>query len=110
VVGTAGFEPATPCSQSQIGQGRHLRRRGAAQVEVALVLSVAVRSGPVKTVVNGTLVARRRGRTWLKPGGDGHQLDRRVRPVPADHLPRWQAAEGGAAGLSVGDGAPSGSG
>jgi hypothetical protein len=51
----------TPCSQSQIGQGRHLRRRGAAQVEVALVLSVPVRSGPVKTVVNGTLVARPTG-------------------------------------------------
>jgi hypothetical protein len=26
VAGTAGFEPATPCSQSQIGQARHLRR------------------------------------------------------------------------------------
>ena len=56
-----GSGQVTPCSQSQIGQGRHLRRRGAAQVEVALVLSVAVRSGPVKTVVNGTLVARPTG-------------------------------------------------
>jgi hypothetical protein len=36
---------------TQIEQGRHLRRQGAAQVEVALVLTVAVRSGPVKTVV-----------------------------------------------------------
>src|SRR5512132_1263845 len=32
----------------------------------------------------------RRGRTWLGPGTDGHQLNRRVRPVHDDHLPRWQ--------------------
>jgi hypothetical protein len=27
LVGTAGFEPATPCSQSQIGRDRHLGKR-----------------------------------------------------------------------------------
>jgi hypothetical protein len=58
VVGTAGFEPATPCSQSQIGQDRYLRRQGTAQVEAVLALSVVVRWGPVRTAVNGTLVAR----------------------------------------------------
>jgi hypothetical protein len=58
VVGTAGFEPATPCSQSQFGRCCHLRGRGTAQVEAASSLSVVVRSGPFRTAVNGTLVAR----------------------------------------------------
>jgi hypothetical protein len=58
VVGTAGFEPATPCSQSQIGHDRHLQKCEAEQVDAASALSVVVRSGPVMTVVNGTLVAR----------------------------------------------------
>jgi hypothetical protein len=35
-----------------------------------------------------------RRRSWLGPESDGHQLDRRVRPVPADHLPRWQESGG----------------
>jgi hypothetical protein len=58
VVGTAGFEPATPCSQSQIGQDRYLGRRWMPQVMSAVVLSAGVRWGPVSTGVNGTLVAR----------------------------------------------------
>jgi hypothetical protein len=58
VVGTAGFEPATPCSQSQFGQDCDLRRERTVQVEEASALSVIVRSGPVKTAVNGTVVAR----------------------------------------------------
>jgi hypothetical protein len=33
----------------------------------------------------------RRERSWLGRGCDGHRLDRRVRPVRGDHLPRWQA-------------------
>jgi hypothetical protein len=48
-------------------------------------LSVVVRSGPFRTAVNGTLVARpsrmmpgTRPRRWLHP-------DRRVRPVLGDH-------------------------
>ena len=32
----------------------------------------------------------RPGRTWLGRGRDGHQLGRRVRPVPGDHLSRWR--------------------
>jgi hypothetical protein len=36
----------------------------------------------------------RRGPTALQRGGDGHKLNRRVRPVHDDHLPRWQVAEG----------------
>ena len=58
VVGTAGFEPATPCSQSQIGQDLHLRRQVMVQAGAVVVLSVVVRRCPIVTVVNGTLVAR----------------------------------------------------
>jgi hypothetical protein len=39
----------------------------------------------------------RRGPTALQRGGDGHKLNRRVRPVHDDHLPRWQALAKGAA-------------
>jgi hypothetical protein len=46
------------CLQSQIGQDRHLQRQGTAQVTAGVVLSVGVRSRPVRTAVNGTLVAR----------------------------------------------------
>jgi hypothetical protein len=35
----------------------------------------------------------------LRRDSDGHQLDRRARPVLGDHLPRWQVAGGDAAGL-----------
>jgi hypothetical protein len=53
-----GREPTTPCLQSQIGDDRDLGSQGMVQVEPALALSVVIRSGPVMTVVNGTLVAR----------------------------------------------------
>jgi hypothetical protein len=53
-----GSGQATPCSQSQIGRCDHLRGWGMAQVEDASWLSVVIRSGPAKTLVNGTLVAR----------------------------------------------------
>jgi hypothetical protein len=52
------FDRVNTCSQSQIGRDRHLERCDAAQVDAASALSVVVRSGPVETDVNGTLVAR----------------------------------------------------
>jgi hypothetical protein len=58
VVGTARCEPATSCLQSQIGQGRHLRRQGNVQVEATEALFVGVRWGPLRAAVNGTVVAR----------------------------------------------------
>jgi hypothetical protein len=48
------------------------------------VLSVAVRSGPVVTVVNGTLVARLARMTWHTLAPSVHR-DRRVRPVLGDY-------------------------
>jgi len=58
VVEMMGLEPTTPCLQSQIGRDRDLPRQGMAQVGAAVALSAAVRWGPVRTGVNGTVVAR----------------------------------------------------
>lgn len=57
-----------------------------------MALSVAVRSGPVVTAVNGTLVARPVRTTWHTLALSV-LLDRRVRPVLGDQLPRRQAAK-----------------
>jgi hypothetical protein len=51
------------------------------QVATGVVLSVAVRSGPARTAVNGTLVAQPARTTMLAPGRDGSQLVRKLRPV-----------------------------
>jgi hypothetical protein len=71
VVEMMGLEPTTPCLQSQIGPVRHLRRWRTAQVEVAVALSMIVRWGPVKTAVNGTVVARPARTTLVRPGTVG---------------------------------------
>jgi hypothetical protein len=52
------------------------------------LLSVDDRCGPMLRARRGH---GRRVRRCSKPGGDGHLLGRRVRPVLGDHLPRWQA-------------------
>lgn len=57
------------------------------------VPTAANREEPSGTDAAGTSGHGRRERSWLWRGRDGHQLDRRVRPVPGDHLPRWQAAK-----------------
>jgi hypothetical protein len=61
------------------------------------LLSVADRQGPMRTRGEHG----RRGPGWFGRGGDGDHLNPRVRPVPGDHLPRWQAPGGRAAGLSA---------
>ena len=43
----------------------------------------------------------RRERRWLAPGGDGSQLDRRVRPVPGDHRLVGKSPEGSRQGRGV---------
>ena len=67
-----GLEPTTPCLQSQIGRDRHLRRQETAQavgvVVLSVVLSVVVRSGPFRTAVNGTVVARLGEDDVARPG------------------------------------------
>jgi hypothetical protein len=84
-----GLEPTTPCLQSQIGPSCHLRRQGTAPVEVAVALSVIFRWRPVRTAVNGTVVARPARTTFVGPGRVGP-----ARPHgearPRRGLPRWQ--------------------
>jgi hypothetical protein len=52
------------------------------------VLSAIDRQGPMLRARGGH---GRRGSTALQRGGDGYKLNRRVRPVRSDYLPRWQA-------------------
>ena len=66
-----GPDAATPCLQSQIGQDGYLGSWGAAQLTAVGVLSVVVRSEPVVTVVNGTLVARPVRATLIQLSGAG---------------------------------------
>jgi hypothetical protein len=75
---------ATPCSQSQIGGGRHLRSWRAAQVEGAVALSVVVRSGPIMTAMNGTVVARPEDNLGQACRCWGH-LDHRVSAIRGNH-------------------------
>jgi hypothetical protein len=83
----------TTCLQSQIGEDHYLRKQGTAQVEAAVALSVVVRSGPVRTAVNGTLVARPVRTDPVHRGAVGSTFDRKVRPVLDDQLPRWQGSK-----------------
>jgi hypothetical protein len=57
------------------------------------LLSVSDRQLPMLRARGGH---GRQGPSALQHGGDGHELNRRVRPVHDDHLPRWQVAEGDA--------------
>jgi hypothetical protein len=83
----------TTCLQSQIGGDHHLRRKRTAQVEATVALSVVVRWGPVRTAVNGTVVARPVGDDVRRAGGEGiSSIAGGVRP--GDRLPRWQELKG----------------
>jgi hypothetical protein len=55
------------------------------------LLSVGDRQGPMLRARGGHV---RRGRTRLGRGSDGYELNRRVRPVHDDHLPRSKRPEG----------------
>jgi hypothetical protein len=57
---------------------------------VGPLLTVRDRQMPVLRARGGH---GRRGRSGLGRGGDGHTLNRRVRPVHDDHLPRWQGRQ-----------------
>jgi hypothetical protein len=65
---SASLDRPTPCLQSQIGRDRHLRRQETAQAVGVVVLSVVVRSGPFRTAVNGTVVARLGEDDVARPG------------------------------------------
>src|SRR4029450_10846047 len=65
--------------------------------QVGVRPTVVDREGPPDAGATGTRRAGRRGPTALQRGGDGHKLNRRVRPVDDDHLSHWQALIEGAA-------------
>ena len=50
-----------PACKARLGEVVTFEVGGAAQVEGAVALSVVVRSGPIMTAVNGTVVARPEG-------------------------------------------------
>ena len=59
-----------------------------------LALTVVVRWIPLVSATYGTRVARPARTTLLVLGGDGSQLNRRVRPVLADHRLVAKSVEG----------------
>jgi hypothetical protein len=63
-----------------------------AQPTGLLEVTVTVRYIPLVTAAYGTRVARPARTTMLAAGGDGSQLDRRVRPVLGEPLSRWARA------------------
>jgi hypothetical protein len=72
----------------------HLRGRGTAQVEATSWLSVVARSGPCRTAVNGTLVARPSRMTPLCGRAVGSTLTLRVRVVLREHRLVGKSPEG----------------
>src|SRR4029453_15332284 len=79
---TMQFRPPPP---PQVRDGR--------QPDRPLGVTVTVRWTPLLTAAYGTRVARPARTTRLAPGGDGSQLDPRVRPAHGDDCPRWQAVK-----------------
>jgi hypothetical protein len=71
--------------QSQIRPYDDLRRETTPQLETTLALSVVVRWEPVRTAVNGTLVARPVRMTLAAPWCRRFNHERRVRLLLGDH-------------------------
>jgi hypothetical protein len=92
--GQCRLDQLPPCLQSQFGRCCHLRGWGPALVERAAALSVVVRWGPLRTSVNGTLVARPLRTTPSNPSCLRFHPDRRVRPVLGDYRLVGKSLEG----------------
>jgi hypothetical protein len=92
---TSGLDPsrttpapkASPSRTTTLGDGESGRSR------LPWHLSLGVRSGPVATVVNGTLVARPARTIAVELGGVWRRLDHRVRPVPGHPPPCGLASQ-----------------
>jgi hypothetical protein len=83
-----------PCS---VGLLPHPRSGAGTQPNGLLRVTVAVRWIPLVTAAYGTRVARKARTTMVGRGGDGFHLNRRVRPILGDPLPRGQEPGGLAA-------------
>ena len=97
MVGTARFEPATPCSQRKSERADDELAEQAAEVAGAGALTVGVRWRPFGADARGTVVARpaRANRAGTQRLRD--YLACRARPVLGDDLPRWQGRRPAAA-------------
>jgi hypothetical protein len=71
----------TPCMPCSFGHLPHPRSEPGAQSIELLEVTVTIRWIPLVTAACGTWVARRVRTTLLTPGGEGSQLDSRVRSV-----------------------------
>jgi hypothetical protein len=87
-----GIEPASRAWKARPGSTFTPDASPMAQVRTACcrpLLTVSDRQMPMLRARGGH---GRRGPTVLQRGGDGPNLNRRVRPVHDDHLPGWQAS------------------
>ena len=92
---------ATTCMPCSFGSLPHPRSETRAQPVGLLEVTVVVRWIPLVPAACGTRVARPARTTMLAPGGDGSQLDGRVRPVHGDPPARGQEPGGLAAALGI---------
>ena len=83
-----------PLACRSFGLLPHPRSEAGTQSNGLLQVTVSVRWIPLVTAAYGTRVARPARTTMLAPGGDGSQLDRRVRPVLGDHRLVGKSPEG----------------
>lgn len=81
--------------------GHSARYSAAGAGQAGLRWTVVVREGPPVASATGTWRARPARTKLGRRYSDWHQLVQRARLIHDDHLPRWQAAEGSAAGQGM---------
>jgi hypothetical protein len=96
IVGRDAAAP-TPCMPCSFGPLHSPRSAPGDQLSDPRGVTVAVRWLPLVPAAYGTRVAQPARTTMLRPGGDGSQLDRRVRPVLGTPLLVGKSPEGLAA-------------
>jgi hypothetical protein len=87
----------TSCMPCSFGLLQHARSEADDDLTGLVVVTVVDRYIPLVTAACGTRVARKARTTMVGRGGDGSHLNRRVRPVLGDPLPRGQEPGGLAA-------------
>ena len=84
----------TPCMPCSFGLLRWYRSAACGQHHGSLEVTVSVRYIPLVTAAYGTWVARPARTLTLRPGGDGSQLNRRVRSVLGGHRLAGKSPQG----------------
>jgi hypothetical protein len=80
-----------PSLEGAFRQSVHVGSCSSAAGQTLLPSSVVDRGNRQASMLRARGGHGRRERSWLRRGSDGYKLNRRVRPVQDDHLPRWQA-------------------